>query len=169
MKLNEEKELAKITAQFTEAIMQFSKKEFKKAKDLFKDINDKYGVSEFYSVLEIFARSKVYHTIATAQLNPVKIELKTNEDYLNEGLFQLNAGNLERSLELLNHLKNKKHKNPFVDYLMSLAFIKNEDIEASLKHLQLCIDEDESYKVLVQNESDFDPLFENEEFKSLIE
>ncbi len=169
MRLNEEKELAKITTQYTEAIKHFSKKDFKKAIELFEDIIGKHGESEFYSVLEIFARSKVYKAIATAQLNPLKIELKTDEDYLNEGLFQLNAGNLDRSIELFTHLKSKKYANPFVDYLMSLAFLKNEDFEASLNHLKLCIDKDESYKILAHNEAEFDPLFENEEFKSLIE
>jgi hypothetical protein len=169
MKLNEEKELNKITTQFSEAIKQFSKKDFKKAKELFADINSTYGESEFYSVLEIFARSKIYHSIAEAQLNPIKLELKSDEDYLNEGLFQLNAGDLERALELFNHLKSKKYGDPFVDYLMALAFLKSDDIDASLKHLKICFDQDESYKILAQNESDFDPLYETEEFQSLIE
>ena len=169
MKLEEEKKLKLITDEFTKAVQLFNQKDYKKAIEAFDQIVEKYKDSEYYSVLEIQTRSKVYRSISHSQLNPVRIKLSNDEDYLNEGIFNMNAGNIDRALELFHHLEKNKYNDPYLSYLLSIVYLKKEDTEMSLKYLKKCISKDDFFKVIAYNEPDFSPLFENENFLSMIE
>jgi tetratricopeptide (TPR) repeat protein len=169
MELSEEKELAKIIKEFDSAVQIFSKKDYEKAENAFDTIIERYKDSDFYSVLEIHARSNVYKKICHAKLDPIKIELTSDEDYLNEGLYHLNAGNFDRALELLSHLEKDGYKDSYVNYLLSIVYLKKEDINNSLEYLKKAVKKDQYYKIIAHNEPDFDSLFENEAFAAIIE
>jgi tetratricopeptide (TPR) repeat protein len=169
MELNEEKELKRVIDDLTSAVRIFRKKDYAKASDAFENIVEQYKDSEYFSVLEIQARAKVYKNICYSQLHPVKVVCTTDEDYLNEGIFQLNQKNFARAQELLEPLAKKKFKEPYVNYLLSIVYLKKKDIPASLEHLKKAVKKDESYRIIAHNDSDFDELFENEEFHSIIQ
>lgn len=166
---SEEKDLKKIIKEFNTAIKLFNKKEYKEARDAFDKIIKEHNDSEYYSVLEVKGRAEIYRSMIDSQLNPVKIKLENNEDYLNEGIFNLNAGNLDRALELFKSLENRKYDDPYIYYLMSLVYLKKEDIEQSLDNLKKCIDSDDYYKIIAYNEPDFDLLSKDESFIDLVE
>jgi len=168
MSLSEEKELKSINKEYSQAIEVFRKKDFKKALELFDKIMKKYKDSESYSVQEYIGKSKVYYSICNSKLNPIKIELTTDEDYLNEGIFNLNKGDFEKAVEYLTKVMNKKGKKAFVNYLLSIIYNKKEDLEKSLDLLKKAIEEDDFYKILAYNESDFENLKENEDFLALV-
>lgn len=168
MSLSEEKELKSINKEYSQAIEVFRKKDFKKALELFDKIMKKYKDSESYSVQEYIGKSKVYYSICNSKLNPIKIELTTDEDYLNEGTFNLNKGDFEKAVEYLTKVMNKKGKKAFVNYLLSIIYNKKEDLEKSLDLLKKAIEEDDFYKILAYNESDFENLKENEDFLALV-
>ncbi len=168
MELNEKKQLAKIIKEFAPAVQIFSKKDYEKAENAFDSIIERYKDSDFYSVLDIQVRSKVYKKICHAQLHPIKIELTSDEDYLNEGIYNLNAGNFDRALELLSHLGKSGYKDSLVNYLLSIVYLKKEDIDNSLEYLKKAVKKDQYYKIIAHNEPDFDSLFENEEFAAII-
>lgn len=167
-KLNEEKELKLIRDEFMKAIETFTKREYEKAQELFHKIVDQYQNSEYYSVLEVQARSKVYKSIADAQLNPEKIKLNNEEDYLHEGIYCLNAGDYEKAVELFGYLENKKYSDPYLWYLMSIAYLKSGDKEASLNYLKRCIAKDGYYKIIAHNEPDFESMLGDGKFLSLV-
>jgi predicted Zn-dependent protease len=169
MKLKEEKELQTITEEYGKALQLFHKKSFHKASAAFKLIIETYKDSEFYSVLEIQTRSKVYHTITQAQLHPLAIKLETLQDYIWEGVYQLNAGNTDKALELFSHAEKENQKDAYLYYLMATAYIKKEDTANSLRYVEKCLKKDAYYKVIVYNEPDFEPLLQNQEFLNLVE
>ncbi|HDP93788.1 MAG TPA: hypothetical protein ENN40_00280 [Candidatus Aminicenantes bacterium] len=167
-KLSEEKELKAITQRFSEAVAAFTRKDFAAARQQFMDIIESFRNSEHYSVLEISGRSNVYLRMVDAQLNPQKIELKTAEDVLNEGVYQLNAGQIDRALELLTGLARNAEKKPYVDFLMAIAYKRKGDLVSTFEHLKSCIEKDEHYKVIAFNEPDFESLLEKREFIDLV-
>lgn len=169
MELNEEKELKKVIDDLTAAVRIFRKKDYAKAAGAFESIVEHYKDSEYYSVLEIQARAKAYKNMCHTQMHPVKVECNSNEDFLNEGVFHLNRKNFDKALEFLEPLGKKKFKEPLVNYLLSIIYLKKRDISASLEHLKKAVKKDESYRIIAHNESDFDELFENEEFHSIIQ
>lgn len=169
MELNEEKELKKVIDDLTAAVRIFRTKDYAKAGNAFESIVEQYKDSEYFSVLEIQSRAKVYKNICHTQLHPVKVVCTSDEDYLNEGIFHLNRKNFEKAQEILEPLGKKKFKEPYVNYLLSIVYLKKRDIAASLEHLKKAVKKDESYRIIAHNDSDFDELFENEEFHSIIQ
>lgn len=169
MKLKEEKELQTITGEYEKALRLFHKKSYHKANAAFKQIIETYKDSEFYSVLEIQTRVKVHYTITQAQLHPVTIKLETMQDYVWEGVYQLNAGNTDKALELFSHAEKENHKDAYLYYLMAAAYLKKEDTANSLRYVEKCLKKDAYYKVIVYNEPDFEPLLQNQDFLNLVE
>lgn len=169
MKLNEDEQLENITGEYTNVMQVFAKREYAKSLELFDKIIEKYKDMEFFSVSEIQTRAKVYKNICLSQLNPVEIELESDDDYLNECVFSLNAGNYDRALELLTELENRKYKDLYLNYLFSIVYLKKEDIKACLKNLKKCIKKDNFYKIIAYNEPDFARLYDNGEFRELVE
>ena len=166
----EEKELKKISQEFNKALQAFHKQDFKNAHELLTLIVNTYKESEYDSVLEIQTQSKVYQCLSESRLQPKKISLKTDEDFLYEGLYNLNAGKLEQAQKfLLELVEKRKVSDPYVFYLLSLAYAKQEDEEKALQYLKKCASKDDHYKVIAHNEPDFESLSENSEFQSLIE
>jgi len=166
--LQEEKEFHQIKDAFNEAIGVFNKKDYKSAHDLFERIVEEYKDSEYYNVLEIQARSKVYRNITDSLLNPVKIELTNNEEYLNEGLYNLNSGNFNRALELFNYLERQDKNDAYVFYLMAITLFKLGEKEKALETLAKCIGMDKHYKIIVHNEPDFETLLDDEQFIAVV-
>jgi len=166
----EDKELKSITAEFDKAILAFHRKEYKKAFDFFTQIIENHKDSEYESVLEIQAQSGSYRNLADFKLNPPKKSVNTDEEYINEVICQLNAGNLDRASKLADDLLEKrKSKDPYVLYLLALVCIKKDDLAGALKNLKKCFSKDDSFKIIAFNEPDFEVLSDNEEFLSLVE
>ncbi len=166
--LQEEKEFHQIKDAFNGAIDIFNKKDYKAAHDLFERIVEEYKDSDYYNVLEIQARSKVYRNITDSLLNPVKIELTNNEEYLDEGLYHLNAGNLKRALELFAHIEKQDNKDPYLYYLMAIAQFKVGEKETALGSLAKCLSLDKHYKIIIHNEPDFETLLDDEQFIAIV-
>jgi len=169
MKLKEEKELQTITGEYEKALQLFQKKSYHKANAAFKQIIETYKDSEFYSVLEIQTRAKVHSAITQAQLHPATIKLETMQDYIWEGVYQLNAGNTDKALELFSHAEKENNKDAYLYYLMAATYLKKEDTANSLRYVEKCLKKDASYKVIVYNEPDFELLLQNQDFLNLVE
>lgn len=169
MKLKEEKELQSISEEFEKALQQFHKKNFAKSGEAFAKIIEAYKDSEFYSVLEIQTRAKVYQTIAQAQIHPVKLKLETPQDHVWEGVFQLNAGDVAKAQEHFAHAEKNNFRDAFLYYLMAAASLRQDDAAGALRYVEKCLKKDESYKVIIYNEPDFEPLQQNPDFLKLVE
>jgi tetratricopeptide (TPR) repeat protein len=169
MKLKEEKELQAITEEYEKALQLFQKKSFSKAGDAFKKIIETNKDSEFYSVLEIQTRAKVYLSMARTQTHPVTINLESAQDYVWEGVYQLNAGNVDKALELLLHAEKNNYRDAYLYSLMAAAYLRKDDMLNALRYVEKCLKKDEQYKVIIYNEPDFEPLLQNQDFLKLVE
>ncbi|MGD2091434.1 MAG: hypothetical protein PVH61_35000 [Candidatus Aminicenantes bacterium] len=169
MELSEEKRLKSITEEFTKGVALFRARECQQAFEIFNHIIEEYEDSQYYSVLEIHSRSKFYMMLCQTRLNPVKTEDWDDEDYLNDGIFHLNAGSLDKALERFKYLEEKKYNNPNLDYLLSLVNLKKGDHESCLMYLKKAIKADKFFKVIAYNEPDFEPMFENDAFTEMVE
>jgi tetratricopeptide (TPR) repeat protein len=169
MKLKEEKELQAISEEYEKALQLFHKKNFQKAGEAFKKIIEANKDSEFYSVLEIQTRAKVYLSIAQAQTHPVSVKLESAQDHVWEGVYQLNAGHIDKALEHFLHAEKNNYRDAYLYYLMATAYLRREDAANSLRYLEKCLKKDEGYKIIVYNEPDFEPLQQNPDFLKLVE
>jgi tetratricopeptide (TPR) repeat protein len=169
MKLKEEKELQAITAEYEKALQLFHKKSFNKAGEAFKAIIETYKDSEFFSTLEIQARAKVYQSMAQARTRPKTIKLENAQDYVWEGVYQLNAGDFDKALEHFIQAEKNNFRDAFLYFLMAVAYLKKEDTANTLRYVGKCVKKDEHYKIIVYNEPDFESLLQNQDFLTLVE
>ncbi len=168
MELNEEKQLARITEEFTKGVAFFKKREYQKALEVFNRSVQEFNDSQYYSIIEVYGRSKLYLKLCEARLNPVKAELHEDEDYLFNGIFHLNAGNLDMALERFNYLEKKKYNDPYLFYLLSLVHMNKGERETCYGYLRKAIDGNEDFKIIAYNEPDFEPLFDTHPFSTLV-
>lgn len=169
MKLKEEKELQAITEEYEKALQSFHKKSYTKAGEAFKKIIDTYKESEFYSVLEIQTRAKVYQSMAKSQTHPVTVKLESPQDHVWEGVYQLNAGNIDKAMEFFLHAEKNNCRDAYLYFLMAAAYLRKEDTANALRYVEKCLKKDELYKVIVYNEPDFEPLLQDPDFLKLVE
>lgn len=169
MELHEEKELKSIITDFSKAVEAFKKRTYPQAQELFDKIIVENKTTHIDKVFEICASAKVYRNICEAQINPVKIELSGDEDYLYDGVYHLNAGHLDIALERFLYLEQKNYPDPYLNYLLAILYIKKKETDTSLNYLRKAIQKDSNYQIIAHNEVDFDSLSEHEAFISLVE
>jgi tetratricopeptide (TPR) repeat protein len=169
MKLKEEKELQAISEEYEKALQSFHKKNYAKALEAFKKLSDDYKDSEFYSVLEIQTRAKVFQSIAQSQVHPLKVKLESAEDHLWEGVYRLNAGEIEAALEHFLQAEKNNYRDAYLYYLMAAAYLRQDDLPSALRSVEKCLKKDDKYKVILYNEPDFEPLQQNPDFLKLVE
>ncbi len=162
-------ELNKVSKEFSAAVKDFRKKDYKKSLESFNTIIGKYENSESQSILDIQRKAVSYANICTDQLSTQKSKTKTDDDQLNEIVYFLNNNNLKEAEKTIFSLAKKKSNTPFFLYLQSLLHLKKEEIDTSLDLLEKCVKKDSNFKVLAYNEPDFEKMFENERFNSIVE
>lgn len=169
MKLKEEKELQSISEEYEKALHSFHKKSYAKAGEAFARIVETYKGSEFYSVLEIQTRAKVFQSIAYAQTHPMKIKPESAQEHILEGVFQLNAGDITKAQEHFAFAEKNNCRDAYLYYLMATAYLHQEDTTNVLRSIEKCLKKDEGYKVIIYNEPDFECLQQNPDFLKLVE
>ena len=94
--------------------------------------------------------------------------MKTFDDYYQYGVYKINQRKYEEALKLLEKARDMKPKEGKVFYLMADAYCMKSDKEKCLEHLKKAIKLDEHFRILAQNEADFEPLREDKKFKLII-
>lgn len=167
MSLSEEKEINAATESFSEAVVVFNSKEYKKAASLFNEICKKYSDSEYFTVLEIVGKAKSYASMAEMQSVTDTQTLESLEDYLSAAIFQLNSGKAGEALSLLEQTQKKHGQHAKVHYLSALAYTRMNQDEKALEALRLSIGADPGFKRTAYNEPDFERFIENQAFRNL--
>lgn len=166
----EKKVLEQAKADFAKAVERFKESAYQDAEDLFGKLVDTYKDTEDYIIIEIKMKAGVYQKICHAQITESSRKVVTVSEHFQEGIFQLNSGNIDQALELLSPLDgNDEIDQAYLHYLLSLVYLRKRDIHACLNFLSKAIDKDSRYKIIAHNEPDYDPLFENESFLKMIE
>lgn len=150
----------KALSAFNQAVNAFHKREFGRASELLKSFTDK-----FTSETELMDRAQTYLRICGATSLKEKPLLKTFEDYCQYSIFLLNQGNHDEALKLLEKAREMKPKEGKIPYLMADVYCLKGDTEKCLEHLRKAIQIDKFFSTLAQNESDFEPLWEDKKFK----
>lgn len=155
-------EYQKALAAYADAIREFRREKFEKAVDLFRAFAEKHAAER-----ELVDRARIYISIAEGRLKGKgePVALKTAEDHYQYGIYKMNAGDHEEALKQLDKAAKLDPESGKVHYaLADLACLMGQ-AEDSLEHLKKAIQIDKSFRVLAQNEIDFEPLWEDKKFK----
>jgi tetratricopeptide (TPR) repeat protein len=153
-------EYQKALAAYSQAMKEFHKGEFAKAAESLEAFAGKYPLER-----ELVDRAKVYLSICKGREKKEIVHLKTFEDYYNQSVYRINKGEYEGALKLLDKALEMKTDEGKVFYLMADAHSRMGQIDACLDNLKKAIQKDKYFRILAQNEPDFESIWEDKKFK----
>jgi predicted Zn-dependent protease len=150
----------KILAAYGQAVKAFRKGDCAKAKELFQAFLEKHS-----SEKELVDRAQMYLALCENREKKDTVSLKTFDDYYEYAVYKLNQKDHDEAIKLLEKAKAQKPKEGKVSYLMALMYCQMEDTEKCLDNLKDAVQKDKFFGTLAQNESGFEPLWEDKKFK----
>jgi predicted Zn-dependent protease len=150
----------KILEVYGQAVKAFRKGDNAKAKELFQAFIEKHNTEK-----ELVDRAQMYISLCEGRENKPKVTLKTAEDYYEYAVYRLNQGDRIEAIKLLEKAKDQQPKEGKIAYLMALAYCQMEENEKCLANLKDAVHKDKFFGILAQNESGFEPLWEDKKFK----
>ncbi len=150
----------KILSTYTRAMKPFHKGDYKKAAEMLKEFVEKHQDEK-----EFVDRAQIYLEICKGRKAKEKIQLKTFDDYYRYSVYKVNQGNYEEAQKLLEKARAMNPKEGKVLYLMADAYCLMNRKEQCLEHLKKAIQMDRYFRILAQNEADFESLKEDKKFK----
>jgi tetratricopeptide (TPR) repeat protein len=155
-------EYQKALAAYTDAMKEFRKQKFDKAAESLRSFIEKYPAER-----ELVDRAKMYVTISEEKVQKPKssVPLKTFEDYYHYGIYKTNAGEFEEAQQLLEKAQKMSPEEGRIHYALADLFCLMGQTETALEHLKRAIQIDKFFRILAQNESDFEPLRDDKKFK----
>jgi len=150
-------------ASYGKAMKAFHKGDYERANEFLQMFLDKYN-----SEKELVDRARIYLEICKGRQKKGMIKLETLDDFYQYGVYKINQGEYEESLKLLKKALEKNPKEGKIYYLMANAFCLLGKTKECVENLNKAIQIDEFFKVLAQNESDFEELEKNKEFRQIV-
>ncbi len=150
----------KALAAYSEAIKEFRKGRADKAKELFTLFLEKYDAEK-----ELVDRSKIYLSILQEKGKKDLFHPKSAEDFYLHGVYKMNMGDFEGARKSLEKALEMNAEEGKVYYLLADLHCLKGDTESALENLKKAFQKDKFFRVLAQNEIDFEPLWDDKKFK----
>jgi len=147
---------------FGNAVKAFRKGNCEKAVELFKALMEKHALEK-----ELVDRAHTYIDICQKIKGEKTTPVKTFNDVDENGVLLMNDGNYEEALKLFNMAVEKDPNHAKILYFMASIYQSIGDKNQSLEFLKKSIQKDKYFKILAQNDSDFEDLREDKKFKIL--
>ena len=157
-------EYQKALSAYSDAMKEFHKGRFEKASDLLRAVIEKHPAER-----EFTDRAKMYLSICEARLKETREvpNPKTYEDFCHFGVYHMNLGHYEDAAKMLDKALKLKPEEAIAHYLSAGVLARTDKLEESFEALKKAVQIDKFYKILAQNEADFEPLWEDKKFKLL--
>ena len=162
--MNEQKakkdEYQKALAAFGVTMKEFHKGSLDKAAVGLKAFIEKYAEER-----ELVDRAQIYLAIAQKRTRKETVSLKNLEDHFNYAVYKVNSGDREGALKILEKALDFKTDEAKVHYLTADVLCLLGRVDDCLEALKKAVQKDDLFGVLAQNESDFEPLWEDKRFR----
>jgi predicted Zn-dependent protease len=153
----------KAFAAYGEAMKEFHKGKLDRAQELLTSFLEKYDTEK-----ELVDRAQLYLQITQEKGKKETISLKSEDDYIHYSVYKINSGDYEEALKLLEKAMGMTENEARINYLMANALIHQGKAEEALECLRKAFQKDKFYRILAQNEVEFEPLWEDKKFKLLV-
>ena len=155
-------EYQKALAAYADAMREFRKEKFDKAVEMLKGFVEKYPAEK-----ELVDRAKLYAGISEERAKGSKetISLKSVEDYFHYGIYRMNAGDFEEAQKYLEKALKLSPEEGKIHYALADLHCLLGQTDLCLEYLKKAIQLDKFFRILAQNETDFEPVWEDKKFK----
>jgi tetratricopeptide (TPR) repeat protein len=157
-------EYQKALSAYGDAIKEFRKEKYDKAVESLRSFMEKHPTDT-----ELVDRARIYAAIAENRLagKGEPIILKTAEDHYQYGIYKTNAGAYDEAQKLLEKAAKLAPESGKISYALADLYCRMGQPEDCMEHLKKAVQIDKSFRVLAQNEPDFEPLWEDKKFKAI--
>lgn len=155
-------EYQKALSAYGQAMKEFHKGDFDKAVGSLEDFIEKYPAEG-----ELVDRARMYIQLCKNRDKKERLTLKTVDDYYFFAVYKINQGDPEGALKLLEKAAEQKADEGRIQYLIADIQAGLGRVEEALEALKKAVQKDKQYRILAQNEVDFEPLWEDKRFKAL--
>jgi tetratricopeptide (TPR) repeat protein len=118
---------------------------------------------------ELHERVRLYLNICERQAAPRDANPKTPEERVYAATLALNAGHYDEAIEHLRLVLERVPDHDHAEYMLAVVHAARGNTLDALRHLQRSLELNPDNRSLVLQEPDFEPLRENETFRSLLE
>jgi tetratricopeptide (TPR) repeat protein len=155
-------EYQKALAAYADGMKEFRKGKFEKAGEMLKNFIEKYPVEK-----ELVDRAKIYTAISKEKMKEPKesVSLKTFDDYYQYGIYKMNSREFDEALKLFEKAQKLDAEEGKLNYALADLHCLMGQTDACLEYLKKAVQIDKFFRILAQNEADFEPLWEDKKFK----
>jgi len=150
----------KALAAYAEAMKEFHKGRFDKAQELLQAFLEKFDTEK-----ELVDRAKIYLQMTREKGKKESVPLKTIDDHIYYSIYKINSGAHEEALKVLEKALEMKEEEGRIYYLLADASILMGKADEAMEYLKKAFQKDKFYRILAQNEIDFEPLWDDKKFK----
>ena len=145
---------------FGEAVKAFREGDIAKAEELFETLLETHS-----SEKELIDRARTYIKICQGIKAKEALPSKTFDDLYESGVFLMNLGKYEEALKLFDKALDKDPNHAKLLYIKAAIYQSMGDTDKALEFLKKSIQKDKYFKILAQNDADFEDLREDKKFK----
>ena len=147
---------------FEQALRLFNRHDFGAAKSSFLSV-----LSKFPDQAEIVARARTYLAICDHRLARSPSVPRNADALYNQGVFELNKGNVDDAIELFEKALKVEPRADHVFYSLAAAYARLEDVSKAMEALRRAIGIRPVHRSHARRELDFVNLRSNEDFQQL--
>jgi tetratricopeptide (TPR) repeat protein len=155
-------EYQRALAIYGQAMKEFHKGDFDKAAESLAEFVEKYAAER-----ELVDRARIYIDLCKNRDKKERMALKTVDDYYFYAVYKINQRDYDGAFKLLEKALDMKGDEGKIHYLMADIHCIQGRTEEALESLKKAIQKDKYFRILAQNENDFEPLWEDKKFKVL--
>lgn len=149
---------------YEEALTLLYEKKYKKANQRLSHI-----VNKFPQELEVIARVKSLLKVCEKNMRVEEKQPQTGEEVFHQGVACHNAGKSDEALDCFSRaLKLTKKEKDHIHYALAATEASLGNNENALRHLREAIQIRQENRFFANNDPDFEPLHENEQFEELL-
>jgi len=147
---------------FEQALKVFNRHEFASARSGFESILEKFGDQH-----EVVARARTYLAICEQRLARAPIVPRNTDALYDQGVFELNKGNIRKAIELFDKALKAEPRADHVLYSLAASYARLNEPQKALDALRRAISFRTVHRSHARRDLDFAGLHSNEEFQHL--
>ncbi len=149
---------------YEKAMRALGKKDYERARDHLEAL-----VSAHPEERDLIERARAYLALCERALDKrPSFRPKTFEELLNFGVYLHNKGEFQEALKYLHQAAEIHPKNEHVLYCIAAASARGGDTAGAVKALRSAIAANPASRTQARNDSDFDPIREDDEFVAVV-
>ena len=138
-------------------------KRYREAADTLKRV-----IAEFPEEIELHERAQLYIRVCERQLTPPDATPKTPEEQVYAATLALNAGSVDRAVNLLTAALQQQADNDSAEYMLGVALATRGDQQGALQHLARALELNPELRDALRKEPELEALRETEALQALL-